>query len=284
MANVRIVTDSTADIPEAVRQNLRIESVPLKVIFGEEAYLDGVEITPEQFYAKLRQVQELPKTSQPSPAEFQAVYERLLAEDKHASIISIHLSSAFSGTMQSASLAKSLVGETADITVVDSRSASYVFGMAVVKAAEAALANEDKAAILDKINRSLAETRVYFLVDTLEYLQKGGRIGKAAALLGTLLQIKPVLSIDQEGEVFVVDKMRGKKKALQRIFELLDKAFARVPVQVCVLHADSPDEAEAVKASLKERFMVEKEMILPIGPVIGAHAGPGTIGIVVSPL
>lgn len=284
MSSIRIVTDSTADIPEELRQSLKIEMVPLKVIFGEESFLDSVTLRPEQFYDKLSRAQALPKTSQPSPADFQQVYERLLIEDEEADIISIHISSALSGTIQAALLAKSMTSNPEAITVIDSKSASYGFGMIVVEAAKAALAGEEKAAIVDKITRYFETYQVYFVVDTLEYLQKGGRIGKAAALMGTLLQIKPLLAIDREGEITVIDKMRGKKRALNRIFALIANGFSDKPIRIAILHTNQDDEARQLAGTLKEQFNVVDAIAVPIGPVVGTHAGPGTIGVVIAPL
>lgn len=225
MGKVRIVTDSTSDIPEEVKKRLGISVVPLKVLFGEETFLDAVTITSEQFYEKLAQSSVLPTTSQPSPNEFSEVYERLIAEDADSPIISIHLSAALSGTYQSAVIAHSMLEQEADITIIDSKSASYGFGLRVVRAAEMAQAGESKERIIEEIERLERSTNLYFLVDTLEYLQKGGRIGKASALIGSILNIKPILSLDKEGVVLAVDKVRGSKKAMARIIELLKQTY-----------------------------------------------------------
>lgn len=214
MGKIRIVTDSTADIPADVRQQLDIEVVPLKVHFDSEAFLDGVTITSEQFIDKLVSSASLPTTSQPSPVEFLDVYSRLGAEpDTH--IISIHLSSALSGTYQSAVLAKSMYEGAAEITVVDSKSACYGIGLLAAAAARAAQEGRTAEEIERLVQTLRSDTRIYFLVDTLQYLQKGGRIGKAAAVVGSLLNIKPILSIDDDGQVNSVDKVRGQKKAMQ---------------------------------------------------------------------
>ncbi|UQZ87261.1 DegV domain-containing protein [Paenibacillus konkukensis] len=192
---------------------MNIELIPLKVHFGVETYKDSVDMGPEAFFEKLAASASLPTTSQPSPVEFVEAYKRAGASG--ASVISIHLSSRMSGTYQSALLAKSMLEEDGcDLSVVDSRTASYGIGMLVVCAAEAAREGRSKEEILEMIDTIRRQTKIYFLVDTLEYLQKGGRIGKAAALLGSLLNIKPILSISEEGEVFPVDKVRGQKKAM----------------------------------------------------------------------
>jgi len=282
MGTIRIVTDSTADIPQEIRQELGIEMVPLKVHFGNETYEDGVTIHPKQFYSKLSESQELPTTSQPSPVDFLELYRKLAAEpDTH--IISIHLSSAFSGTYQSALLAKSLMEDKANITVVDSKSASYGIGMLVVAAAEAARAGKTADECLEIVRRLRKETKLYFLVDTLEYLQKGGRIGKASAVLGSLLNIKPILTIDDEGVVAPVDKVRGQKKAMARIIELLNEQVRADRVRLIVAHSNAEQTAKELASMLERQFHSDGVLYTEIGPVIGTHVGPGTVAAFVCP-
>jgi DegV family protein with EDD domain len=276
MSQVRIVTDSTADIPLEVCKELGIEVVPLKVLFGAESYLDGVEIGPDEFFAKLAAASQLPTTSQPSPVEFLETYKGIV-ENGGQTIISIHLSSALSGTYQSAHLAKSMIDDTADVTVVDSYSASYGIGMLVVAAAKAAKQGKSKEEILSLIDEIKQSRRLYFLVDTLEFLQKGGRIGRASALVGSLLNIKPILSINQEGLVYSVDKVRGQKKAMGRIIELLQQDFSGVPIHVTVAHARSPETALELQQQLQNQFEVKSVLTTEIGPVIGTHTGPGVV-------
>lgn len=276
---VRIVTDSTADIPREVRERLRIEMVPLKVLFGQASYLDVVDLDADSFYAKLAEAPSLPTTSQPSPTEFSEVYERILREDPGASIISIHLASVLSGTYQSAVLAASMLEEEADITVYDSKSASYGIGTVVVAAAEMAAAGRSKEEILAEIEEIHNRLRLYFLVDTLEYLQKGGRIGKASAVLGSLLNIKPILSLDRDGGVMAVDKVRGQKKAIQRIVDLLRQDYEGKAVDVTMAWTTSRDTADQLLEQLRPHFDIRKVHYTTIGAVIGTHVGPGTSAV-----
>ncbi|WP_068774572.1 DegV family protein [Paenibacillus sp. FJAT-26967] len=282
MSRVRIVTDSTSDIPAATREKLGIEMVPLKIHLDGETYLDAVTLQPDQFYHKLVAAKSMPSTSQPSPAEFLTLYEKLLAEDPEVQIISIHLSSAMSGTYQSALLAKSML-ETDRVEVIDSKSACYGIGALVVAAAEAA--REGKSVEeCTKIVRSMRETfAIYFLVDTLEFLQKGGRIGKASALIGSLLNIKPILSVDPEGEIASVDKVRGQKKAMARIIDMLHRDVPSGALHVSVAHANNMEAAEELHRLIEQNFTVKSMQYISIGPVIGAHAGPGTVAAFVSP-
>lgn len=279
MGKVRIVTDSTSDIPLQDRERLGISMISLKVLFGEETFLDAVTIDTEKFYDKLTHSSILPTTSQPSPLEFSEVYERLLAEDPESPIISIHLSATLSGTYQSAVIAESMLENAADLTIIDSKSASYGFGMRVVKAAEMAQAGESKEAILAELDRLEKDMELYFLVDTLEYLQKGGRIGKASALIGSILNIKPILSLDKNGGVYPVDKVRGSKKAVGRIVQLLKSSFGNDPVGMTIAWTDNKESAMEFSERLKSELNVQEVGYTTVGAVIGTHTGPGTSAV-----
>ncbi|BFH15042.1 DegV family protein [Paenibacillus melissococcoides] len=282
MASIRIVTDSTADIPQELRERYRIEMIPLKVHFGNDMYQDAVTISAERFYQLLVEAKRLPTTSQPSPIEFLEVFKRLNAEPD-TQIISIHLSAAFSGTYQSAVLAKNMMEEEADITIVDSKSASYGFGLIVVEAAKMAEAGRSKEEILAMIERYQRERKLFFLVDTLEYLQKGGRIGKAAALFGTLLNIKPILSIDDEGEVYAVEKVRGHKKAVARILEMLKQEFEGRPVHTVMGYTSNPSAADDLAAAIQNTMDVRSMDYTIVGSVIGTHVGTGVAAVFMWP-
>lgn len=281
--SIRIVTDSTADIPEALRSELGIEMVPLKILLNSETYRDAVDLKAAEFYAKLPSCSTLPTTSQPSPAEFIEVYEKL-KEEGADTVISIHLASALSGTHQSAVLASSMLEDGPAVETFDSRSASYGIGMLAVAAAEAARQGKSKEEIVQLVEEMRKETRLYFLVDTLEYLQKGGRIGKAAALVGSLLNLKPILSISDEGVVYSVDKARGQKKAIARIVELLEKDYAGRPIHLTMAHCNAEEAAvQALEKSITDHFDVKSIRYTIIGPVVGTHAGPGALAAFVSP-
>jgi DegV family protein with EDD domain len=282
MAKIRIVTDSTSDIPEAVRKEYGIEMVPLKVHFGAETFYDAITIRPDQFYDKLASSAALPTTSQPSPADFLEVY-KALGSEPDTEIISIHLSSALSGTYQSAVLAKSILDGNTNVSVVDSKSASYGIGLLVVEAAKAAKQGKSKDEIVAHIEQLRREMRIYFLVGTLEYLQKGGRIGKAAALFGSLLNIKPILTIDNDGEVSSVDKVRGSKKAMARIVELLKADFGDRDLHMTVAHAKSQEAADEFAELLRANFRISEMTFTDVGPVVGTHAGPGTVAAFARP-
>lgn len=278
MSRIRIVTDSTADISLAVRESLGIKMVPLKIHFGEETFLDAVTLQSEKFYEKLTSSSMMPTTSQPSPVEFLDMYKRIAEEDgPDVKIISIHLSSALSGTYQSAVLARSMLEGEIDVTIIDSKSASYGIGALVVAAAEAANEGRGVGDIIELVRKMREQFYIYFLVDTLEYLRKGGRIGKASAVLGSLLNIKPILSIDPEGEVAAVDRIRGQKKAMARLVELLEGNLGGRPLRLQIAHANHPEGAVELRALIEEKFTLASVGYVTLGPVIGAHAGPGVV-------
>lgn len=280
MAKVQVITDSTADIPRDLVEELNISIVPLKVHLEGKSYLDGVDIQPQQFYEKLKAATELATTSQPSPIDFVEAY-REAAKNGDTDILSIHLSSALSGTYQSALLAQSMVEDEFKVTVIDSKEASYAIGIMVVEAAKAAKAGkslDECVAIAHEVRENI---QLYFLVDTLEYLQKGGRIGKASSVVGSLLNIKPILSVSDEGEVIPVEKVRGKNKATARIFEKLQAPQgARLGA---VMYTDNREEGERWVEKLKESFELDEVVLTGIGAVIGTHVGPGAIAVVLVP-
>jgi DegV family protein with EDD domain len=281
MAKIRIVTDSTSDIPISLREELGIKVVPLKIHFGEETFLDGETITSTAFYEKLVASEQLPTTSTPAPMDFVQVYESILEEEgQGVEIISIHLAGVLSGTLQTANLAASMVEDKVKVHVLDSKLASYAFGQVVVALARAAREGKTVEECLELARLIKENTHVLFVVDTLAYLQKGGRIGKAAAFLGTLLNVKPILTLDENGTVSPVEKMRGKKKAIQHIFEASKKYAGTDPVVVSVLHSANEKEAEAVAEQIREQVNIQELVLTEIGPVIGTYTGPGVVGIV----
>ncbi|WHX47534.1 DegV family protein [Paenibacillus woosongensis] len=288
MTKVVIVADSTADVPKATAEEYGIHIVPMRLAFGEESFLEGVDITAAEFYDKLTKSRELPKSSQTSPSQYAEVYRNLLEATPGSPIVSIHISSGMSGTYQSALLAKTMLeeetGKELDITVIDSLSASYGFGLQVVEAARMASKGATVDQIKAEVERLGRSRRLYFLVDTLEYLQKGGRIGKAAAILGTLLNIKPILSVDQEGIIYAVDKARGRKKAVSRVIELFVNDFGNhKDLNVAVCDAVNPELAQEFVDLLSQHFTLHEVVRTNIGAVVGSHTGPGAVAIFVWP-
>ena len=272
--NTAIVLDSTADFPEAPDRFPNWRVVPLYVRFGDESFRDYVDLDPHAFYERLRDADRPPTTSQPTPADFLAVYEELVGYDR---VLSIHLSRRLSGTYESAERAASEAGDR--VRTIDSETASAaiaILALAVQRRLERGTTDEAVDAL---VTRFQGEAGLIFTVDTLEYLAKGGRIGKAAAMAGQLLHIKPILTL-AEGEVLPLKKVRGAQKAyreFERAFS--DGTTAEPGLRVGIAHAEAPERLEALRGMVqKVRPSAEIEVATTLGPVVGTHAGPGTVG------
>lgn len=276
MTKIRIVTDSTADIPSNLVDLLQIKVVPLQVIFGQAVYQDGIDISPKEFYNRLREEKTLATTSQPSPGQFASVYQELV--ENGCQVISIHISQGLSGTFQSASLARDMLSE-GDVEVIDSKSASMGLGLIVLAAAKAAEEGRTKNEILSLVNDLVKRVKLYFAVDTLKYLEQGGRIGKAQALLGSLLNIKPVCTLE-DGIVVPVGKARGMGKALDSIVDIVRGIVPEgEQIKCCLIHGDDLTNVMKLHEKLINLYSSTELLINQAGPVIGAHTGPGVIGI-----
>jgi DegV family protein with EDD domain len=273
--NTAVVVDSTADFPEAPERFPNWRVVPLYVRFGDESFRDYVELSPEQFYARLRTSKETPSTSQPTPGDFLTVYEGLAGYDR---ILSIHIAGKLSGTIESArAAARELGGER--VRTIDSESASAataMLGLAIQRRLERGTSDEEVDALVERYRR---EARLLFTVDTLEYLARGGRIGRARAWAGELLNIKPILSIE-DGEVLPVKRVRGNRKAFLEFAARFESSTVdRASLCVGIAHAEAPEKAEALRKLVRDkRPAAEIEIVTTLGPVVGTHAGPGTVG------
>lgn len=277
MPRVGIVTDSTCDLgPEWFSAN-DVTMVPLKVLFGEESFLDWVELEPDRFYKMLTSAPALPKTSQPSPAEFAAAYASL-AESGVEEIVSIHLTAALSGTFESATMAA--VDAPVPVRIVDTRRVSQAAGLVVKAAVEARAAGADGAEIERIANTVSESSRMFFVLDTLEYLVKGGRAGKAQGLAVSVLNIKPVLTFNAEGTIEPFKKVKGTKKALQELAaHIAEDAGARGRMRLAILHACTPALAADLQAAIEATGAdVEIDSVGLVGSVIGTYAGPNAVG------
>jgi DegV family protein with EDD domain len=273
--NTAIVVDSTADFPEGPQRFPNWRVVPLYVRFGDESYRDYVELEPEAFYARLRSAAETPSTSQPTPGDFLAAYEELAGYER---ILSLHIAGKLSGTIESArSAARLLDGDR--VRTIDSESASAaiaMLGLAIQRRLEHGTSDEE---VDELVSRYRREAGLLFTVETLEYLARGGRIGRARAWAGELLNIKPILSI-KEGEVLPVKRVRGNRKAFLEFASAFEAGTRDVPtLRVGIAHAAAPERAEALRKMVRHtRPAAEVEVVTTLGPVVGTHAGPGTVG------
>jgi DegV family protein with EDD domain len=269
--NTAIVLDSTADFPDAAERFPNWRVVPLYVNFGTESFRDGVDLTAEQFYERLPASPVMPTTSQPTPADFRAVYDALAGYER---ILSIHIAAKLSGTFQSAGLA-------ADerVRTIDSETASAaitMLGLAIQRRLERGTTDEEVDALVEAYRPA---HRLLFTVETLEFLARGGRIGRAKAFAGELLHVKPILSI-RDGEVLPIKRVRGNQKAFQEFVDALESSTRDEPtLRVGIAHAAAPERAaQLVKMVRHLRPQAEIEIETMLGAVIGAHAGPGTVG------
>jgi DegV family protein with EDD domain len=277
MANVAIMTDSTCDIPADLIEEYRIKIVPLYVVWGDEELLDGRDIDNAGFYARLPQDPIHPKTSQPTPADFLHAIEELDADE----VVVIALSAALSGTCDSALQAK----ESLDVPVhvFDSRSLSMGLGWQVLAAAREREQGGSVDDIIAAAERVRDRLRLLLTVDTLEYLHRGGRIGSAAKLLGSVVQLKPVLEVNHDtGVLEVVSKIRTRKKALR---EIIEETFRHLDttesMRAAVLHGAAPGDAETLAEAIRERSDPQELVMAQITPVLGVHGGPGVVGVAV---
>ena len=275
---IRLVTDSTADIPRDQAQAAGITVVPLTVFFGDEAYLDGVELDNASFYRKLHASKELPRTSQPSPAAFQEAYTNLIDEGADA-ILSVHLSSKLSGTYQSACTARDTLPDNVKkipIEIIYSKNISIAMSRSIMRAAQEVKEGlglpEIKAHLLDE----LAHTRILAVLDTLEYVKRGGRIGGARAFLGNMLSVKPIISL-KDGEVIPVEQPRTRNKAYARVAELV-REMGKIE------HVSIAESSEGFAEQLAQYIKTVYTSDLPVyklGATLGTHTGPGTAAIAV---
>lgn len=279
MSKVAIVTDSTANIPEDLLNSLAITQIPLQLIWGEETYRDGVDITPLEFYTRLKDAKVMPSSSQPSPAAFQRVYADLL--DKDYDIVSLHISSKLSGTLDSAIQAKNMIGSDR-IALVDSRTTSMALGFSALVTARAARDGASLEECRKLAEHAVTNTGVIFVVSTLEFLHRGGRIGGATTFLGTAIGLKPILTV-RDGLVDAQEKIRTMKKALHRLTDILvERIGNESSIRLAAIHANAPVEAENLLHDTLIRFkdgVVKESLVSDVSPVIGTHAGPGTVGL-----
>ncbi len=273
---VKIVADTTAGLPREMLKLLGIPLIPQIVVFGEESYRDDTELDTAAFLVKLKASKELPKTAAPAPVLYNPIYAE--AKQVGESVIVIAPSAKISGTGRAATVsAQDFPG--VDVRVVDSLTTAGNLASLVLMADAWAKAGLDADAIVSRLNDWIARGRIYFLVNTLEYLQKGGRIGGAKALMGELLQIKPILCL-REGQVEPFEQQRTKKRAVARLVEIVEEQCPKGPeAHLCVMQADAMEEAEVLAADLRSRMNLTSIPIYELPPAIVVHGGPGVLGI-----
>jgi DegV family protein with EDD domain len=278
MSKIAVVTDSTTYLPDDLLKKYNISIAPQVLIWGEDTYKDGVDIQSQEFFTRLKTAKVMPTTSQVSIPSFQEIFENLVRQDYE--VIALLVSTKLSGTNQSATQARELMEKAGEkIHIVDSQSVAMALGfqaMAVARAIEDGANLKDAIALAE---RSHEYTGVFFAVDTLEFLHRGGRIGGAQRFLGTMLNMKPILAI-QDGRVEGIERIRTKSKAQTRVLELVtEKIDGRTPVRLATLHANAEEEAKALLDRAASELNPVETVFTEVSPTVGTHAGPGTVGL-----
>jgi len=278
MDNIAFVTDSTAYIPADLCTNLNITVVPQVLIWGEETFQDGVDIHPDDFYARLKNAKVMPSTSQVSVPTMQYAFQGLV--NQGFDIVGIFISAKLSGTMQSALQGREALGSAAGkVTLIDSNSTAMAMGFQVLAAARAARQGASLQDCIALAEKARDHTGVFFAVDTLEFLHRGGRIGGAQRLIGTALNMKPLLEL-RDARVEAVERIRTKGKALERLLEMVeDRTKGKSPIRLASLHANARSEAAALLEEANRRIGAVESILTEVSPVVGTHAGPGTVGL-----
>lgn len=278
MKKVAIVTDSTAYIPKDLLEQYAVTVVPQVLIWGEKTYEDGIDIQPSEFYQKLATAKVMPTTSQVSVPNMQKAFSGLL--EQGCDVLGIFLSAKLSGTMQSAIQGRELLEKDKEhVELVDSNTTAMALGFQVLTVARAAAQGASIAECKTLAEKVRAHTGVYFVVDTLEFLHRGGRIGGAQRLLGTALNLKPLLTV-QDGKVEAVERIRTKAKAVERLIEIVGEQTAgKSPVRVATLHANAEAEAREILSRVASLTNAAESVFTSVSPVVGTHTGPGTVGI-----
>lgn len=278
MEKIVVVSDSTANLPPELLQELDIPVIPLHIHWGEETYLDGVTLSQETFYRWLQEREDFPKTSQPSIGEFMNFFREVAERYQTNTIVGVFISSDLSGTMASALQAQAELSDLR-IELVDSRSVSVGLGLQVLAGVRAARSGAALDEVLAVTRGVCAKVQLLFTVDSLEYLYRGGRIGGAARFFGSALKLKPLLTVEG-GKVEALEKVRGRRKVVQRMLQVTEERLAgRRPAEMAVMDIAAAEEAEELLAVVKERFRPRRLFHALVAPAIGTHGGPGTLGL-----
>ena len=273
---IRLVTDSTCDLPEALVKQLDVTVVPLRVTFGETTYLDGVELTKAAFYEKLAASDTLPFTSQVNPNEFVEVFEKIL--DEGDEVLGVFIANELSGTFQSATIAKDTL-KSDKIHLVDSRGVNAMMGLLLIEASKMIQSGKTVESILERLDLMRQNMESAIMIDTLKYLVKGGRLSKTQGAAGSLLNLKPIIEI-RNGVVNTIHKARGKTKAVKCIMDWIkDNQFDLSNKTVFVINSNDPEMGLKIKETLLSQFAVKEVVDAQIGSVVGTHSGPGCGGI-----
>jgi DegV family protein with EDD domain len=278
MSKIALVTDSTSYIPKEYLERYGITVTPQVLIWGDQTYKDGVDIQPDEFYARLKTAKVMPTTSQVSVVDMHETFSSLIEQDYE--VLGIFVSSKLSGTLQSAMQGREELAKGKDkVEIIDSNSTAMAMGFQVLSVARAAAEGASMSECKALAEKARAYTGVYFVVDTLEFLHRGGRIGGAQRFLGTALNLKPILAL-QDGRVEAMERIRTKGKAVERLMNIIaEQTAGKSPVRLAAIHANAPEEAKALLDQAAKLVNADEVIFTSVSPVVGTHTGPGTVGL-----
>ncbi|WP_053956142.1 DegV family protein [Inediibacterium massiliense] len=276
MEKIAIITDSSCDLPQEWIEKYNIEVLPLRVIYSKKEFRDRVEISPQEVYESLEI--ETPKTSLPSPEDAKNLFQKL-QDEEYTHVLGIFISSGLSGTYN---MVKNVANEFKKLTIelMDSKTLSMGLGFLVLEAAKEAYKNSNFEQIIEKTKKILHKSDLFYVLKTLEYLRKGGRIGLVEGTVGEILGIKPIISIDEEGKYYTYKKVRGRKKSIEDIYSIVKEKIKNKRIDIAIMHGDAEEEAKKLLERIKEIGNINEILFSQISPVLGVHTGPGLIGVV----
>lgn len=272
---IAILADSACDLPRELIQKYGIKILPLKVIYGNQSYSDREDIQPEEVYSRMPQ--EIPTTSMPSPEEVKNLLEQI-REEGFSQVLALHLSSRLSGTYN---MVKMVAQEINDlkIKVLDTKTLSIGSGFIVLEAAKGIASGMSLDKVMEHIQQVKSRVKVFYVLETLEYLRKGGRIGRVASMVGQFLHIKPIISVDEEGQYYVYAKAKGRKKSIEKLAEIVEEAVQNKKINLAVMHGGAKEEFEKLVARLQNLPNIQEFICSDISPTLGVHTGPGLLGV-----
>lgn len=273
---IAVVTDSTCDLSEEQIRTYDIKLLPLKVVYNDREYIDRLEIQPEEVYENFER--EIPKTSMPSPGEAANLFKKL-AQDGFTDVISIHISSGLSGTYQMVKSVAQQMKDVINVQVIDSKALSWGLGCLVLEARRLVKSGLNLEEVVEKVYRLREKTKVIFVVKTLEYLRKGGRIGYVAGTIGEMLNVKPIISINDEGKYYTYQKVRGRKRSLDKLVDIIKEYAEDKKIKLAVMHGGALEEAKSIMDKL-QLPNIDMQLLGQIGPSMVVHTGPGLIGAI----
>lgn len=272
---IAILTDSACDLPREIIQKYGIKVLPLKVIYGNQAYSDREDIQPEEVYSRMPE--EIPTTSMPAPEEIKTTLEKI-REEGFSHVLALHLSSKLSGTYNTVKMIAREINDL-KIKVLDTKTLSIGSGFIVMEAAKSIASGMSWDKVVEHVQKIQSQVKVFYVIETLEYLRRGGRIGKVASMLGQFLHIKPIISVDEEGQYFVYAKAKGRKKSIEKLAEIVEETVQNKKINLAVMHGGAKEEFEKLVERLKKLPNIQEFICSDISPTLGVHTGPGLLGV-----